>query len=23
CARWGEGYCSGAVCYQLYHFYSW
>nr|MOX91562.1 immunoglobulin heavy chain junction region [Macaca mulatta]MOX91700.1 immunoglobulin heavy chain junction region [Macaca mulatta]MOX91750.1 immunoglobulin heavy chain junction region [Macaca mulatta]MOX91763.1 immunoglobulin heavy chain junction region [Macaca mulatta]MOX92117.1 immunoglobulin heavy chain junction region [Macaca mulatta] len=23
CARWGEGYCSGAVCYQLYHFDSW
>nr|MOX95791.1 immunoglobulin heavy chain junction region [Macaca mulatta] len=23
CARWGEGYCSGAVCYQLYHLDSW
>nr|MOX91552.1 immunoglobulin heavy chain junction region [Macaca mulatta]MOX91645.1 immunoglobulin heavy chain junction region [Macaca mulatta]MOX91883.1 immunoglobulin heavy chain junction region [Macaca mulatta]MOX92125.1 immunoglobulin heavy chain junction region [Macaca mulatta]MOX92335.1 immunoglobulin heavy chain junction region [Macaca mulatta] len=23
CARWGEGYCSGAVCYQLYHFDNW
>nr|MOX91793.1 immunoglobulin heavy chain junction region [Macaca mulatta]MOX91945.1 immunoglobulin heavy chain junction region [Macaca mulatta] len=23
CSRWGEGYCSGAVCYQLYHFDNW
>nr|MOX96662.1 immunoglobulin heavy chain junction region [Macaca mulatta] len=23
CARWGEGYCSGAVCFQLYHFDNW
>nr|MOX96902.1 immunoglobulin heavy chain junction region [Macaca mulatta] len=23
CARWGEGYCSGSVCYQLYHFDNW
>nr|MOX92108.1 immunoglobulin heavy chain junction region [Macaca mulatta] len=23
CARWGEGYCSGAVCHQLYHFDNW